>query len=68
MLSKEPKQQLCREFFIIAIALQKLLISKAAFMLLIRYPKWHFLSIMRRLLIFSTDISGILGGLNLAHA
>jgi len=34
-------------------------------MLLIRKQKWHILSIMSRLLIFSTDI---LGGLNLARA
>jgi len=37
-------------------------------MLLIKSQKWHFWSIMSRLFIFSTDISGILGGLNLAHA
>ena len=33
-----------------------------------RYQKLHFLSVMSRPLSFSTDISGILGGLNLAHA
>ena len=37
-------------------------------MLLIKSQKWQFLSIMNRLLIFSTYISDILGGLNLAHA
>jgi len=31
-------------------------------MLLITWQKWQFLSIMNRLLTFSTDISGILGG------
>ena len=35
-------------------------------MLLIKQQKWHFWVLW--VLIFSTDISGILGGLNLAHA
>jgi len=45
---------------------QRLLISEAALMLLIKQQKWHFLSIMSNH--FFTDISGILRGLNLAHA
>jgi len=39
--------------------------SKATFKLLIRKKKWHVLSIMSTH--FSTDISVIFSGLNLAH-
>jgi len=53
-------------FCIIAVVQQRLLISKAAFMLLIKQQKWHFWVLW--VLTFSTDISGILGGLNSADA
>jgi len=37
---------LTKSFCITAVVLQRLLISKAIFMLLIKQQKWHFLSIM----------------------
>ena len=55
--------QFTKPFCIIAVVLQRLLISKATFMLRIRQQKWHFLSIMSTH--FSADS---LGGLNFAHA
>jgi len=67
-----PYLLIYRKFFLVhkvilyyCFELQRLPISKATFKLLIRKKKWHVLSIMSTH--FSTDISVIFSGLNLAH-